>query len=521
MSWSNEFLEALQDRTLTPIFYLQVMRDPSSPGATGEQFFSHFEERLPLNPMIERSSVRVSSGAVSLLSWSKSFGGLTLGIHGGADESTSVLQSVVRGCLVRLFVGFPGWDYGDFQPVFTGQVTGLRGTPMRGYQLQCWDILRALGTRWTTTNGQQPLFYNLDTVGTTVAGSGYDAATPDTTIEVADASSAYRETGGRYVLLVTPTSGDDFYLVASSVSTNVFTLVSPSSNWYGTTRANAASGKTVKFQALLYDHPADIFRKMLISTGTGTAHSTWDSYPADWGFGCPVDWVDLDDIDDAMTRARVDTAIKLDLVVTEEQPDPISWFFDAMSDKGFFPVHRQGMISFRAVTDPFMTSASAPGTVAPTFSITDMEIEQVLDWQAWDGSMQIEYQKFIARDASGSNSVTTGEPITTLPNSGSYIFDAGHAWQSGSDWTDDLTDRLAMWALRVPERCSVLLAGLAYAGLCEGDIGRLTSAVIPSRDPDGTMSRYCMVLSCQPDWLAGTVRLDLAIPPEWSTEFKT
>ena len=512
MGWTAAFQEALQDRTHAPMFFLEVSKLTGAPGATGETFFSHPEDRLPLANAISRDSIRLTSGSVSTLSWSKSFGGLSFGLHGGAAAATNLLQTLVRGSIVRLFVGFDGWDYADFEPVFTGQVNSLRGTPQRGYQVQCWDIVRALGTRWTTVSGQMPLFHALSSVGTTVNGGAYTPG--DSTIEVASSATAYREAGGRYLLRVTPSSGADFYLVASSVAANVFTLVSPGSDWYGPPRATAAVGNTVIFQALLWDHPADIFRKLLISTGTpGAAHATWDAYPADWSFACPVDWVDVDDIGDAMTRASVDTAVNLDVIVTEEQLNPVDWFMGAMKDKGFFPVHRQGQISMRAATDPT--------AVASSFLITDMEIEQVLDWQAWDGSRQIEYQTFVARSASGGSSVTTGEGITTLPSTGQYLFNASHAWQGGTAWTADLTVRLPIWATRIPERVSLLLSGLAYAGLCEGDIGHLTSSHIPSRDPEGTRSRACMVLSCEPSWTEGTVRLDLAIPPSWSTEHKT
>lgn len=521
MSWSNEFLEALQDRTLVPIFYLEVMRDPSSPGATGEQFFSHYEERLPLNPMIERSSVRVSSGAVSLLSWSKSFGGLTLGIHGGADESTSVLQSVVRGCLVRLFVGFPGWDYGDFQPVFTGQVTGLRGTPMRGYQLQCWDILRALGSRWTTTAGQAALFYNLRELPSTTVKAGTPYSIGNGTIDVTDASAFERETGGKYLLRVTGDTGGTFYLRCSGLSGTQFTIESNAP--YNTTDDDAAAGNKVEHLALLQDGPIDIVKKLLISTGTGTAHATFDKYPAGWGWAVPLDWVDLADIDDVASRYQVDTTWDLDVVVEEAQTDPYSWLSGVIGSSGIWLVHRQGKISIRYAQNPFLTS---PASIPPDFSITDMEIEQVLDWQAWDGSRQVEYQRLKVSDANVSPyEENSDEAISTLPSSKQYAVGLSHLWETASannqTGVQDVDRRTELWAHRIPERCSVLLAGLAYAGLCEGDIGRLTSAVIPSRDPDGTMSRPCMVLSCQPDWLAGTVRLDLAIPPEWSTEFKT
>ena len=162
MGWTPQFLEALAAPVYTPRFFLEVSKEPGCPGASGVKFYSH-QSPFDGDPghAISRTGLRVSSGAVSVLSWSTSYGGLVVGIHGGAGTATAVLQSIVKGSIVRLFLGFEGWGHGEFEPIFTGQVRQLRGTPQRGYTLECLDIVRALGSRWTTTAGRAALFYNL------------------------------------------------------------------------------------------------------------------------------------------------------------------------------------------------------------------------------------------------------------------------------------------------------------------------------------------------------------------------
>ena len=517
MGWSDRFLEALQGDVHTPRFYLEVAKEPSCPGATGVIFYSH-QSTAESDPAyaISTMGVRVSSGSISLLSWSQSFGGLVVGIHGGSDHAITILQSCVRGSIVRLFCGFDGWDYADFETIFIGQVRQFRGTPERGYRLECWDIVRALGTRWTTTANQAALFYNLRVLATTtIATSAYSIN--DSTLEVASSASFERETGGNYLIRVTDNSSGTFLRVASSVSSDVFTILNPTSEVYGTEMEAADVGNKVEHMAILQDGPVDIVKKLLLSTGTGTAHASFDKYPANWGFGVPLDWVDLDDIDEVMSSYQVDLTWDLDVVVTAEQTNPISWLQGILGPCGFWLVQRQGQISMRPAQNPYLSS------IAADFHIRDIDIDSVLDWQAWDGSRAVEYLSIKVNDAAASYSVTSTEAIATLPSTGTYEITLDHVWKTASTnrekATADVDLRTEIWAHRIPERVSLLLTGLTYAGLCEGDLGLLTSAIIPSRDISGMDSRRCMVLSCTPDWLGGVVRLDLGIVATWASDF--
>ncbi len=516
MSWSPAFVAALSSRVAVPVFRLDIYKQAGAPGNTGASLYSHRGISADYSFAISRNQLRMTSAMVTPGTWSTSYGGIVVGLHGGAEVVSDLLsRSIVRGSMCRLFMGFEGWASDDFEPIFIGQIRQLGGSPTGGYFLEAWDVLSALGSRWTTTRGEEALFFNLrEDATTTIATTAYSVG--DATIEVATSASFEREDSANYLLRVTGDSGATFLLVASSVASDVFTIDSPGSDRYGTTRESAAIGNKVKHVALLQDHPKDLVRKLLVSTGTaGAAHATWDKYPAGWAWGMPIEWVDLDDIDDAMTRLQVNTTTSLDVVVTEAQLNPASWLSGVLDDAGFWLVHRQGQISLRAATNPLLTS---PGPVYSVTGITDTDIQRVLRYQAWAGEVAIEYPSVVTADANGATT-TSNEGITTLPAAKTYLRTLAHAWTSGSTHRTDADGRLKIWHHRVPERVSLELMGWANAGLVPGDMVSLTSAHIPSR-AGGTMDgRKALVLGCAPDWLEGVTQLDLAIIPEWDTEF--
>jgi hypothetical protein len=95
--------------------------------------------------------------------------------------------------------------------VFTGRIVNVRHAQDDSWYIDLRSAAGLLVSRASQTTGQGALFYDLPSTSTTLTST---VTSSSTTISVADATGARAETGGRYLLEVTPTTPDlDPYLV--------------------------------------------------------------------------------------------------------------------------------------------------------------------------------------------------------------------------------------------------------------------------------------------------------------------
>jgi hypothetical protein len=522
MSWSAAFVEQLESRARSPVFIVEVIQVADAPFAgsvtlcTHPGFFTDYTN-LALRG-ISTQGQQLTPG-----SWSTSAGAFSFTVVG---DPAPVFEYLTRGSMVRLLMGFPGWQPADFQPIAVGMVRNIRGAPP-AWTVECWDIFSALKTRLSTTASRLGLFYNIG--ATTTLSSSYSIG--DGSITVASTTGFDRENAGIGIAKVTPDSGTPFYLRWSAMTATVFTISGSGTEHFGTTRAAAASGKSVTEVAYLSGHPIDIARKVLASKGV-TGNGAYDLYPIDWGFGLPDYLLDHDDMDnwrDLVVTIPSGSYIA-EFLVEARQDDAIGWLTDWLAKFGLFFRMRQGHLSIGAA----QSYGSGAYPYRSSLILTDEDIageEGAIQYEAFDSDVSTEYgnvQVFTKRHDGTTSSDTTAEDPATLPATSTLQNDLnGYVWGLGSTGADAITTevmgRISEAALRVPERFVVRCAGLRMAQLAPGDAFVVNSTRFVGRSgwygSASALGRAALVQAVTPDWVRGTVELSLLVYPTTSAAF--
>jgi hypothetical protein len=514
MAWSSEFVAFLSTSTPPSVVFTLEPYKSNDGVASSLRVSSHASTGLPA---LIHDIPRLSGQSLDTSTFKNDIGAFALSlVDDGSGAFEEMLGTWARGMLLVLRMGFEGWDLGLFETIALGQLRSITG-PGPVWAVECWDLWSALETRQSLTASKGTWFHGTGGETTVAAGNAYNAADP--TITVTGAAAFERETGGSYLLKVTPTSGSKFYLTASSVASDVFTIVTHGA--LGTTDADAAVGNVVEESALLDGHPLDIFRRMLTSSGAGV-NGSWDDYPESWGWGLRADFVNASEIDTWKTKViKVSSgSYAVHWRADAEQTNGWTWLQDRLSAHGIWPVLRQGQVSVRAAQDPTGDAWSLTNLLSDGVTITDDDIIDVVSVEVWSTSKTVEYEKFKAVFSSGGSQIYTDVPAT-LPQVVTYTVDL----------TDDLTDqstksnvaanvkqRCGIWLTRVPERVVLLLSSLRWMGLVPGDVVSLRTRRTLLRTATwsnlGTVQGT--VVQVSPDLARWSVQVVIEIPPPWA-----
>ena len=408
-----------------------------------------------------RPVVSIVGQEVNTQTWTSVVGAFSFDIRGPVGM---VLASWVRGLPLELMMGFAGWTEDRYQRISFGMLKGLRRSGLaEQYTVECWDIVAGLESRMSMTPAQAQLFYGVSAATTVKAGNDYAAG--NSSLHVTSPTGFERQNGGTYLMKVTPDSGDDFYLTATGLTVDQFTGAAGGA--LGTTDGDATAGNAVTEMAYLKGNPADIYRRMLTSTGTAAANGSFDVYPKSWGYGIPHDMIDPD-------IARVKSvALGASLVyhwwTTEGVANGFSWIQDRLSNAGIWPCIHEGQLSLRAGQNPNASTLWHSG-----ITINDDDVVSLIEHDLWDTEHAIEYSQLSVPNLSGLKNSTVeaksslpSQPWTTL--NGTTAFLPTPNWWNTNEATD-VTDRLSAWYTRVPERIGVRCRGWRLMGLVPGDI---------------------------------------------------
>ena len=150
-------------------------------------------------------------------------------------------------------------------------------------------------------------------------------------MSVASTSQLYKATGLVGAIKVDNGSDDPFYLHYTGASSGTISGITTGKR--GTTAAAASSGPVTDV-ATLYGTPLVVYLRLLLSDGSGTG--TYNIYPAEWGFMCPEEHIDVDDIllQDSMLDTMTAGNYNIRLYVEESQGAPFRWLQSWMSEIG-------------------------------------------------------------------------------------------------------------------------------------------------------------------------------------------
>lgn len=494
MSWGDRFLADLARPFLAARFLVESV-------AIGN--FSITECKLSSWPLegythcLDPASSSISHGELQVPSWSRTATTARLAV------TEQILDLVRPGQVLRLRVGFDGYAVDEFVTVYVGVVRGAAWSNGR-WVIDTIDLGYSLQSRYIRETADPRLFASLDGMGAVVDGTAYSPG--DTTLHTTTTAAFERDSGGYYLLQVSPSSGADPFLVTATGKTGTSFTGLSTVGLFGTTAVAAAASAQSQVQGcvLLEEHPLQAVRRILVSSGTAGRNGAYDTLPTTWGFSLPDELVAGGDIDRfvALTTPPIGSGV-WDLVALEAQDDGQGFLQGFLAPGGFFCAPRQGRITLRGVADP------EAHELPDTWDLVDGQVES---YAPWDPTVvEARTLRFVWPDVTSYESSET-EHLTTRPALRQARIDVPSVWAGKTGWGDSLNDRLRPYLLRRGERLVVSHPGWALAGAAIGDCVRLTARLPRSRfytSGSGFDRRRMLMVGGGPDWFSGRTRLTL------------
>lgn len=513
MSWPQVFRDELAKSRIAPVWQLRTVSQYFT-GRTAAAISSH--PGLSGIAAIAEDGVSVFGEAVDPKTWNTTHGGFTINLAGPAGANVWV--NFRRGTVVQLFMGFAGWQESDFQPIALGVIERISPTSANSWKMQCQGIGQLLASRLDRTTEHSSLFYNLPQETTLAA----DFAAADTSAVLTDASGFERETGGSFLLLVTPTTGDPFYVLGTGRSSNTITGITTLVAALDTTRVDAVAGDVVESVAYIAGNPCDIARKVLLSTGTGS-NGAFDTLPESWGLGLPDTLFDHADTAWFRNVALEPSTGGWNMVATSTGPqeNPESWLASYLAPVGVWITMRQGQLTIRCAQTPELAKVR---TTIDIGGWIEEDLIQSHDFE--DTRYPVEYTVYQIHCSSATPGTTeVKEDAECWPAGGLYEQTmAVYGGAAASQYMRASTSiRVSRWITRTPENMRLTATGWWLSQLCPGDIVGLTTDLRQGR-PSGSalhrgrfVNRQVMLLAASPAILPGaaySTELELSILPE-------
>ena len=511
MGWSGAFFAALRAGTHRPVWRLVVTRNVRDEGVGADLTASTHPHITGDDHRLAMDGWAWGSSAISPQTWSYQGGHFAVPIH--LDDPAAIAAACRRGALVRVEMGFVGWGVADYEPIALGRIQGVSCRHRDKALIQCWDVLTALRTRIDQKSDQQSLFLGSAGASATL-GAGYTAGSTAAINVGATANKFLHKTGGSGVVLIVGDTGKEFYLTYTGTTATTLTGISATGQ-FGTHAdpgiEDAATSNACYAIGWLNDHPADIARALLTSTGNAN-NGTYDDYPNAWGYGIAEDW--LDDLRFRRVKSIVTPASgshTWSVLLAEEVTDGTGWLLDLLSRAGMGLCVRQGRISMWAVQD-----ISSLPDYHSTLQITDADIigQPEVSWY----SPAVPYCTTGVRTYSASTDSFAGIAggCTALPAQAEATIDLTEMIRDNEDEVrPEVSGRLREWFFRIPEEVRVTLAGMGW-GYGLGDVVPFSSDRARGR-LESTMGGYdekpAMVIGLAEDWHANTTTVRLAMMP--------
>lgn len=487
MPWGAPFLAALEGN-VSPRFRLTRIAFGDEAGDTLNLSSESGTVRI--------ARVRVDGQELNPYTMSVTWGRVVVELIG--DNLGDLRTKIARGTFLQLWCGFEGMADADFERIAVGGVTSLRRNSGPSWSLELLDLPAMLRQRPTSTTEATMLFWPIHTGASGSANSlssNYTAG--DTTVIVGTTSGAtYAEASGYIGLLVTPTTGDPFYLLATGSTGTTYTGCID--GVMGTTAVDAVAGDAVFNVAYLSGHPITIALRVLTSRGV-TGNGSYDDYPSSWGLGVPIGLIDQTDAESYRDSVSIvgSGAWNAQQVITEPVEDGMSWLIQWLAASGHYLAMRQGCVTVRA----WQSSAAPIAIPVAEWEITDNDVVSFVAHEWWYEQQDGEHRGLGARTYSGSFSVTSTY-VYHRPIAEAAVYDvSGCVFSNQTEIATEIVGRMTEAANRTPERVTLKLRGYQWSAMAVGDIARLWSNVLVSRIEEfGFAGRRCVVTKVSATW---------------------
>lgn len=462
MTWPNSFTNRLKSPHPGIVFQVRGINRIFTPKPGGN--LSARDADSGYNRLAV--SVDIPGEAVEPRTWNPTHEGWSF--EAVAPTLSNILPAFGRGKLVQLYFGFVDQNEADYQPIAFGIVEQIESITRDLRRWTVGGLGAVLGSRLDGAFGQAALFHDLPLSSTLSAGF---TASSDASLSITSTTGLERETGGRYLVQVVPSSGDPFYLLGSAITATTFTIVDNTGS-LGTTAVNASSNDVVNFLAYIQGHPVDVTRKILTSTGTGS-NGFYDTLPDSWGLGITASLIDVYDLL-AVEAELVPASGNLTAAFISAEPvtDPGSWLASYLQTMGLFITVRQGLITMRYAVEP--KAAQRPVNIdVGLWMMRDAPISHVCyDERCFN----VEYTQVTAASeyTAGTTSSSSEVPAVTMPAGGTLTYTTPVDTNFAAALLEIVT-RLSLWAVRIPENLRVVTAGWYCAQICPGDVVTLST----------------------------------------------
>ncbi len=528
MAWSGEFLAAINAPVVTPIYLLESVSVEGAGMVFGEFHYSSVSSwRLPgYEPALSPEGSSISSGLLNVGEWSFSVGQWEIGLDEG--HGRSLRYTTVRGQPVALKIGFPGWTAEEFQTVALGQIQNIIRRGER-WVVQVRSLLAGLTGRWTETAGETALFHKLpiETFTTTAFTAG-----TSTTIVVDNVTGAEKETGSGYIIEITPDDGDPLIYYATTLTVKTFSVLTllfdgdttlpDGSAKVASAYVTADEQVNVRIGALVKGDPAEIVRKILMSTGTANANGAYDTLPASFGLGLSEEHFDVDYFDFAQSSLLTTAAGDLYAHSFDEEPDALAFIARVLAPFGAFVCERQGQISISAMVD------DEDPAIGNEWIVTDSDIVDIA-YEAWNSNQPTETGQILGQAPSetaggddGLYEVTTTDinsKVKSRPNTISRVVEFPFVDGSADpEWISETSLRTYEWFIEVGEAIELTCRGWRLAAAAPGDHLVILSERVNSRDLDEDLGTggHAHIIAVEPDWFGSTVKVRAVFIPSRS-----
>jgi hypothetical protein len=519
MSWSGPFIDALYQTHRVPRWFIKWERIASSflgisPIPLGEEVTVGSHSGLGCD-FIGLQEPVFQGAQLSPATMSSTLSGWSVDIVGSTTCRALVRKYLTRGSIISLKFGYQGMGAADFQRVALGQIRNIYIFGQNRIRLEVNDFLTALRGKFTIEQGlAQSMFSDAGT--TTTAAANPPGSNPYTVTSTTDFK---KETGADGAIYLASTLGDPYYIRWSASTATTFTNASVGVRVLDTTDVGTLLNDVVTSIAYIKDHPINIARKMLVSTGGG-ANGVQDTLPNTWGWAVPVQFIDYDDSDNFIRASGgPSSTYHWEAYTAAPVEDGYGWLSALLAKGGFFLAQRQGCLTVRCLQNVNVDNGT---TVVTGIAITeadifqDSEIEHELFCSEWN----YEYGQIQITTNAGTGTATGA--IGTWPAQYSYNIDL-----STNIFHDDIIIRTEIFSrikthlCRIPERIVITKAHLRLAQLTIGDICFLNMSILglswdryaAAKGQHGINLRRVLVTEVTPDFIQGYCRIALMIYP--------